>query len=103
MENENAYANHGIIIMIAYVNGVKLYRVYKEGNIRAEVTEESEAKRIADVLKYEKWKIQKSMNREFWKASFRSLAKTQTLKMNLTQSSRGNLNLHSGNDSTLYG
>jgi hypothetical protein len=54
MENENAYANHGIIIMIAYVNGVKLYRVYKEGNIRAEVTEESEAKRIADLLKYEK-------------------------------------------------
>jgi hypothetical protein len=54
MENENTYANHGIIIMIAYVNGVKLYRVYKEGNIRAEESEESEAKRIADLLKYEK-------------------------------------------------
>lgn len=53
-ENENAFANHGIIIMIAHVNGVKLYRVYKEGNIRAEVTEEPEAKRIADLLKYEK-------------------------------------------------
>lgn len=51
---EQAYANYGIILMIAHVNGVKLYRVYKDGNIRAEVTTESEAKRIADLLKYEK-------------------------------------------------
>jgi hypothetical protein len=36
------------------VNNVKLYRVYKEGDIRAEVTTEDEAKRIADLLKYEK-------------------------------------------------
>jgi hypothetical protein len=51
---EQVYKNYGILIIIAYVNNVKLYRVYKEGDIRAEVTTEDEAKRIADLLKFEK-------------------------------------------------
>lgn len=51
---EQQYKTHGILIIIAYVNGVKLYRVYKEGDIRAEVLTEGEAKRIAELLKFEK-------------------------------------------------
>lgn len=50
---EQPYKTHGIIITIAHVNGVKLYRVYKEGSIRAEVSTEVEAKRIAELLKLE--------------------------------------------------
>jgi hypothetical protein len=56
MENENAYANHGIIIMIAYVNGVKLYRVYKEGNIRAEVIRRIRSKKNSRLIKIREMK-----------------------------------------------
>lgn len=47
------YGNCGIVIMPAWVNNKKIFRVYKEGHLRAEVVDESEAKRIAELLKHE--------------------------------------------------
>jgi hypothetical protein len=43
-----------VIITIAYRNQDKFYRIYKDGEVRAEVPTEKEAKRLAELLKQEK-------------------------------------------------
>ena len=54
MENSQIQTSIGIVITGAYdYYRKKFYRVYKDGIVRAEVMTEEEAKRIADLLKYE--------------------------------------------------
>jgi DNA repair ATPase RecN len=54
MENNQIQTNTSIVIVAAYgYHHEKFWRVYKDGIIRAEVNELTEAKRIAELLKYE--------------------------------------------------